>query len=74
MRSYVRTIRELFGSCRICVPGVRALIPNRNGDILLQHRTDTGLWGLPSGGVEPGEAAIEPLKREVLGETSVTLR
>ena len=73
MPSYVRTIRDLVGARRIFVPGVRALIPNRSSEVLLQHRTDTHLWGLPSGAVEPGESAIEALKREVMEETSVTV-
>jgi ADP-ribose pyrophosphatase YjhB (NUDIX family) len=72
MGSYVRTMRDLVGSRRIFVPGVRALIPNGSGEILLQRRTDTSLWGLPSGAVEPGESAVEALKREVMEETSVT--
>jgi len=73
VRSYIRTIRDLVGSRRIFVPGVRALIPNRSGEILLQHCTDTSLWGLPSGAVEPDESALEALKREVMEETSVTV-
>ena len=73
MPSYVRTMRDLVGSRRIFVPGVRALILNENGEILLQRRTDTNLWGLPSGGVELGESAVEALKREVMEETSVTV-
>ena len=73
MPSYVRIMRNLVGSRRIFVPGVRALILNENGEILLQRRTDTSLWGLPSGGVEPGESAVEALKREVMEETSVAV-
>jgi len=57
----------------VFVPGVRALILNTQGDILLQLRTDTGLWGLPGGSVELGETALEALEREVLEETGLTV-
>jgi len=71
--SYVQEIRKLVGSCRIFVPGVRAVIVNNVGQILLQRRTDTLLWGLPGGSVEPDETAFEALKREVAEETTLTV-
>ncbi len=71
--SYLQEIRKLVGSCRIFVPGVRAVIVNNVGEILLQRRTDTLLWGLPGGSVEPDETAFEALKREVAEETALTV-
>lgn len=53
------------------MPGVRAIILNRDGEILLQHRRDNSLWGLPGGSVELDETALEALKREVEEETSL---
>lgn len=53
--SYVQDIRKLVGSCRIFVPGIRAVIVNDVGEILLQQRTDNDLWGLPGGSVELDE-------------------
>jgi ADP-ribose pyrophosphatase YjhB (NUDIX family) len=71
MKSYLQSIRELVGSRRIFLPGVRAIIVNKAGEVLLQHRTDTGQWGLPGGSVELDESAMDALKREVREETSL---
>ncbi len=43
------------------------------GEILLQRRTDTDMWGLPGGSVELDETAFEALKREVAEETSLAV-
>jgi len=71
--SYLQALRKQVGSNRIFVPGVRAVIVNKAGEILLQQRTDTGLWGLPGGAVEPDETVLEALKREVSEETALTV-
>ena len=73
IESYANTIGSLVGKRCIIVPGVRALVLNTEGDILLQLRTDSGLWGLPGGSVELGETVLEALKREVLEETGLTV-
>ena len=41
--------------------------------ILLVKRKDTGLWALPGGHVDPGEAAKEAAPREVAEESGVTI-
>jgi mutator protein MutT len=69
--TYAHMIRSLVGTRCIFVPGVRALILNEEGEVLLQQRADTGRWGLPGGAVELGETALEALKREVLEETGL---
>jgi ADP-ribose pyrophosphatase YjhB (NUDIX family) len=51
-------------------PGVSALILTGEG-LLLQRRTDNGLWGLPGGGVEPGESVSLAVVREVKEETGL---
>jgi 8-oxo-dGTP pyrophosphatase MutT (NUDIX family) len=51
-------------------PGVSAVILTREG-LLLQRRSDNGLWGLPGGSVEPGESVVEALVREVREETGL---
>ncbi len=71
MNDYVKTMRLLIGSRPMLLPGVRAIICNPQGEILLQRRTDMPRWCLPSGGVELGETAIDALRREVAEETSL---
>jgi len=51
-------------------PGVAAVI-FAEGRVLLQRRDDTGRWGLPGGGVEPGESVRQALIREVREETGL---
>ncbi len=71
--SYTGMIRSLVGHACIFVPGVRALIVDDQGRVLLQRRSDTGCWGLPGGSVELGETALDALRREVLEETGLTV-
>src|SRR5574342_1007747 len=58
---------------RVLRPGVAAIIPNGEGRILLQRRSDNGLWGLPGGSVEIGESVRDAIIREVREETGLTV-
>ena len=73
MNDYVKTMRQLIGTRPMLLPGVRALIFNPQGAILLQRRLDMPRWCLPSGSVELGETALDALKREVAEETSLVV-
>ncbi len=53
--------------------GVRVLVLNPQGEILLVRHTYAPGWLLPGGGVERGEIAEEAAAREVLEETGITL-
>jgi mutator protein MutT len=55
---------------RIVVTG-GAIIRDHAGRILLQKRSDYGDWGLPGGGMEPGESIEETMIREVKEETGL---
>ena len=74
MGPYLESIRSRVGSQCLLLPGVRAIILNDQGQVLLQRRTDMKCWGLPSGSVELDETALEALKREVCEETSLEVR
>ena len=52
-------------------PGVAAILYNTEGQILLQRRSDNGLWGLPGGSVEIGESVRDAIIREVREETGL---
>lgn len=55
---------------RIIVTG-GAIIRDPAGRILLQQRSDYGDWGLPGGGMEPGETIEDTMRREVREETGL---
>ncbi len=71
--SYLGQLRKIVGQKRIIVPGVRAVIRDKQGRVLLIHRRDTGRWGMPAGAVEIGDSALDSLKREVKEETGLNV-
>lgn len=54
--------------------GVGAIIFDERGRMLLLQRPESGLWGMPVGFSEVGETPAEGLAREVLEETTLTVR
>ena len=51
---------------------VHAVIPNQEGKVLLLRQTyGDKRWGLPGGGVEPGETIHEAILRECMEEIGV---
>lgn len=53
--------------------GVRALVEDSDGSILLVRHTYVGGWHFPGGGVDPGETAAEAVDRELGEEAGLTL-
>lgn len=54
-------------------PGVSGVIQDGAGRILLQRRSDNGLWALPGGSVELGESVRDAIVREVREETGLSV-
>lgn len=56
------------------IAGVSVVITNLGGDVLLlKHSYGPAVWGLPGGGLKPGEDPAEAARREVYEELNLTL-
>jgi ADP-ribose pyrophosphatase YjhB (NUDIX family) len=74
--AYVLDLRRAYGQGRLLLPGVSAVVVRDDlgsggPHILLNRRSDSGRWSLPSGIVEPDEQPATALAREVLEETCI---
>lgn len=72
--SYLLDLRQKVGRVPLISTGAAALVYNATAQLLLVYRSDTHLWGLPSGSKEIGESLEETAAREVLEETGVKTR
>ncbi|WP_294184351.1 HAD-IIA family hydrolase [uncultured Clostridium sp.] len=54
--------------------GVAGVIFDKSRKVLLMRRVDNGLWGIPSGHVEPGETVEEAIVREIREETGLKVK
>lgn len=68
---YIRQMRELVGTRPIIMAGACVILLDSDSRLLLQQRSDNGLWGLPGGSMEPGEEMKEVARRELFEETSL---
>ncbi len=73
MSGYIARLRRQIGPHLLPLTYATAFIRDAAGRILFQHRADFGAawWGLPGGLLEPGEAPITSLQREVQEETGL---
>lgn len=69
--SYLGKLREIVGDRLILMPGSRVVVEDEAGRVLLQHRTDFGVWGVPGGAPEEGEDLTASLLRELKEETGL---
>ena len=69
---YLHAIRALVGHDMILFPSTACIVVQEN-QVLLQHRADNHLWGLPGGIMDIGETVVESVMREVEEETGLTI-
>ena len=70
---YIHEIRPLVGHRRIILAAAGAII-TRDGQILLQRRSDNGLWGLVGGLMELDETFEQTALREIREETGLEVK
>lgn len=70
---YVRGLREVVGHALLLLPAVTAVPIRPDGRVLLGRHSDTGRWASIGGTVEPGEAPLDALARELDEELGVTI-
>ena len=68
---YLKGIRAAIGHDMLLSPGVAAIIRDEAGRVLLQKRSDDGLWSLPAGAIDPGETPAQAVVREAHEETGL---
>ena len=74
-----RNEQTMFGRTRISAravlkTGVGVLVRDEAGRILLERRSDCGLWGLLGGSVHPGETITQTVQREVEEESGLLVK
>lgn len=73
MLDYIRSLRAKIGTMRILVPGVRTLVFDGEGRLLLERQRLFGSWSLPHGCVDVGESALDAAIRETEEEVGVRI-
>lgn len=71
---YISELRKFVGHKPLMVTAAMCIIYNEaENKILLEKRTDNGMWCVPGGAIELGETLEEALRREVKEETSLDI-
>ena len=74
MLDYIRELRAHVGHAKILVPGVRTLVLDDRGHLLLEYQPAFGSWALPHGRVDLGESALQAAIRETRAQPGEALR
>lgn len=70
-QGYIMNLRKLVGHRPIVMTAASALILNDKNQLLLQRRSDNGMWAYPGGSMELGESFEECARREAYEETGL---
>ncbi|MCT4596310.1 MAG: NUDIX domain-containing protein [Vallitalea sp.] len=71
MADYITELRKLVGNKPLTLSTSGAIILDKDNKVLLHHRSDNDLWGVPGGIIELGESVEDAAKREVYEETGL---
>ena len=71
MPNYIEDLRKIIGTRPIIMCGANVIILDKNNRILLHHRIDNDMWGLPGGAMELKESLEETAIREVKEEVGI---
>lgn len=74
MADYIMELRKIVGTRPLLMPGANVIILDKQGKVLLHHRSDMDLWGLPGGFCELGETVEETALREVIEEVGLRFK
>lgn len=71
MSDYIMELRKLVGVRPLILPGANVILLDNENRVLLHHRRDMDLWGLPGGFCELGETVEQTASREVKEEVGL---
>jgi len=72
MSGYIMELRKTVGHRPLLQCGASVLVINPQGEILLQRRSDNGLWAHCGGSAELFECVEDAARRELLEESGLT--
>jgi 8-oxo-dGTP pyrophosphatase MutT (NUDIX family) len=73
-KSYIRYLREMVGDSMVILNAANTIIVNDKNEVLLQQRSEGGLWGLPGGLMELEDTIESCAIREAKEEMGIDVR
>lgn len=71
---YIMDLRKHVGHDTLIGLGATTLVFNKNGEVLLNLRSDTNTWGIPGGSMELFESIEETAIRELKEEANIDIK
>ena len=74
LSDHLAGLRDKVGHDLLMMPCAAAIVRDAHGSVLLQRRSDNGLWSVPGGALDPDEQPAQACVREVYEETGLVVR